>query len=67
MTTDYNIHPPHKNYVATLTIKGTKDDFVSLGLMLQRCVEDPEADLEDQKKILEILEEVDAIINYLTI
>lgn len=35
--------------------------------MLQRCVEDPEADLEDQKKILEILEEVDAIINYLTI
>lgn len=67
MRTDYSIHPPHNNYVATLTIRGTKNDFVAIGLMLQKCLEDPsmrKEDLEEHKIISEILEEVDAVVNY---
>ena len=69
MNIDYNIQPPHDNYVATLTIKGTKADFVALGLMLQKSLEEPaenEEDLENIRKANEVLEEIDQIINYLS-
>lgn len=68
MKIDYNIQPPHNNFVATLTIKGTKADFVAIGLMLQKSLEKPaenEEDLENTKKANEVLEEIDQIIDYL--
>lgn len=68
MTTNYDIHPPHDNYVATLTIRGTKADFVAIGLMLQKCLEnqaESEEELEDQRKVQEVLEDIDEIVNYI--
>ena len=68
MTTGYKIHPPHKNYLATLTIRGTKADFIAIGLMLQKGLEVPamsKEELEDQRKVHEVLEDIDEIINYI--
>lgn len=62
MTTDFIPHPPHDRYTATLTLRGTKEEFEALYNLLCNI----EAEDDDQRRIkANILDEIEELIHWI--
>ncbi len=63
MITDFTTHAPHHDYRATLTLTGTREEFMELRNFLEAS---ELRETRDSKITDDVLEELEEIIRYLS-
>lgn len=63
MITDFTTHAPHHDYRATLTLTGTREEFMELRIFLEAS---ELRETRDSKITDDVLEELEEIIRYLS-